>query len=90
MTLPLTAKQERVWRYIRSCERSPTYREILAALGERSTGRLNEVICSLKERGFISYIPNRHRSLVALDPQHDLEAFPTEMLAAELARRRAA
>jgi DNA-binding MarR family transcriptional regulator len=86
MTLPLTPKQERVWRYIRSCERSPTYREMERDLGI-NIGRLNDVIVSLKERGFVSFLPRRHRSIVALDPKADLSAFPTEVLAAEIARR---
>lgn len=85
--MPLTEKQERVWRYIRSCARSPTYDEMMRALGGRGRGRLNDVIVSLKERGFVTYIPGRARSIVALDPRADLASFPTEMLAAELARR---
>jgi hypothetical protein len=36
VTLPLTPKQERVWRYILSCERSPTYDEIAQHIGARS------------------------------------------------------
>lgn len=87
--LPLTAKQERIWRYIKSCESSPTYREILRDLGDTSTGRLNEAIVALKERGYVSYMPGRARTLVALDPS-DLARFPTDALKAELARRIAA
>ena len=87
MTLPLTPKQERVWRYIRSCERSPTYDEIAAAIGTKNRGQLNRTILTLKEKGFVTYTPYRARSLVALDPQVDLERIPTALLAAELARR---
>jgi SOS-response transcriptional repressor LexA len=86
MTLPLTAKQERVWRYIRDCERSPTYREMERDLG-KGTGALSEVIAALKEKGFVTYTPNRARSIVALNPIADLSSYPTEALAAELARR---
>ena len=87
--LPLTAKQERVWSYLRSCKRSPTYREILAALGTKNMGDLNRVVVSLRERGFVSYIPGRARTLVAIDPREDLSSFPTEALVAEIERRSA-
>lgn len=86
MTLPLTPKQERVWRYLRSCDRSPTYREMERALGV-GIGRMNDVISSLQKRGFVTYVPGRARSIVALDPTIDLAAFSTEALEAELARR---
>ena len=89
MTLPLTAKQERVWRYIRAAERSPSYREMERDLGYNIV-RLNDVIVALKEKGFVTYIPRRARSIVALDPQQDLSSYPTEALAAELHRRLAA
>lgn len=88
MTLPLTEKQERVWRYLKTCERSPSYREMERDLGY-NIGRLNDVIVTLKEKGFVSYIPRRARSLVALDPG-GLSAYPTEVLQAELSRRLAA
>ena len=85
-TLPLTAKQERVWRYIRSCERSPTYREMERDLNA-SRGKLSDCIATLREKGFVSYQPHRARTLVAIDPRGDLSSFPTEALEAELARR---
>lgn len=90
MTLPLTENQERVWRYIASCERSPTYREIVEALGFKSTSQVNAIVETLRKKGFVHYVPLRARSLVALDPQTDLERVPTPVLAAELARRLAA
>jgi SOS-response transcriptional repressor LexA len=86
MTLPLTAKQERVWRYIKSCDRSPTYREMERALGS-SKGKLSDVITSLKERGYVAYIPNRARSIIALNPELDLADYPTEALISEIKRR---
>lgn len=88
MTLPLTPKQERVWRYVQTCERSPTYREIERALG-CGVGHLNSVVVALKEKGFIRYIPGRARSLVALNPKVDLASYPTEALTAEINRRAA-
>jgi SOS-response transcriptional repressor LexA len=88
--LPLTPKQERVWRYIRSCERSPTYREMMRDLGMKGAGRLSDVVVSLKERGYVDYTPGHARTLVALDPRDDLANFPTETLITELQRRLAA
>lgn len=88
MSLALTPKQERVWRYLRGRERSPTYREMERDLGYH-IGRLNDVIVTLKDKGYVSYVPRRARSLVALDPSSDLSAVSTEALVAELARRSA-
>lgn len=84
--LPLTEKQERVWRYIRSCERSPTIAEMERDLG---MGRcaIARRLDALEERHYISRIRYRARGIVALDPQADLAHFPTEALAAEIARR---
>ena len=88
-TLPLTPKQESVWRYLRSCKRSPSYDEMERDLGI-GRGGLNRMIVTMREKGFVTYVPNRARSLVALDPKVDLANVPTEALAAELARRLAA
>jgi hypothetical protein len=30
-------------------------------------GRINNMVCALKERGFVDYIPNRPRSIIALE-----------------------
>lgn len=89
MTLPLTAKQERVWRYIASCKRSPSYAEMERDLG-MGRGGLNRSVVVLKEKGYVTFLPNRARSLVALDPHRDLACVPTEALQAELERRLAA
>ncbi len=86
MTLPLTPKQEAVWRYIKACERSPTYREMERDL-KCGVGRLNDVVVGLRARGYVTWKPGKARSLVALDPNLDLAAVPTEQLEAELARR---
>jgi hypothetical protein len=86
----LTPKQERIWRYLLSCERSPTYAEIAADLGYRSVGKLNETVVDMRERGYVTYIPGRARTLVALNPQIDLADYSTAALEAELERRVAA
>lgn len=87
MTLTLTPKQERVWRYIASCGRSPTYDEMARDLGYKGRGQLNLTILALKERGYVKYVPRRPRSLVALNPLRDLSIYSTPELEAELARR---
>ena len=89
MTRPLTKKQEKVWQYIKSCERSPTYREMMEALGERSVNGVFRTVMVLRERGFVTYRPGKVRSIVATDP-NTLAAFTTSELQAELARRLAA
>lgn len=89
--LPLTEKQERVWRYIRSCKRSPTYAEMQRDLGYNSRGELHKCVQALRRKGFIAGAEyGAARSLVPLEPKADLAIFPTDALAAELARRRGA
>lgn len=89
MTLPLTAKQEQLWRFIKSCERSPSYTEMAMALygHVHAKGRINNLVCALKERGFVDYIPNRARSIVALEPPATAAFMPTTALMLELSRR---
>jgi SOS-response transcriptional repressor LexA len=89
VTLPLTEKQEQLWRYIKSCERSPSYHEMALELYGRTSakGRINELIVALKGRGFVDYIPNRARSVVALNPSESLSKASTVALIAELERR---
>jgi SOS-response transcriptional repressor LexA len=90
MTLPLTEKQERLWRYIKSCERSPSYLEMATAMGLSSRSNLHTVVLALKKKGYVSYIPGLARTIIALDPDIDLTRFSTAELAAEIARRLAA
>lgn len=85
--LPLTEKQERVWLYIKSCDRSPTYEEIAQALDYKSRSNLHGTVVSLKERGFVTYKHGRARSIVALDPAPALTSFSTSQIVSELARR---
>jgi hypothetical protein len=50
-------------------------------------GRINNMVCALKERGFVDYIPNRPRSIIALDPRENLSGASTAALLAELENR---
>ena len=86
-TLPLTKTQERLWRFIASCERSPSYDEMAAHMGICSRGRISLLVRQLKERGYATFIPNRARTIVATKPETNLAGIPTSVLAAELARR---
>jgi repressor LexA len=88
MTLPLTEKQERLWRYIRSCDRSPTYEEMAQAIGIKAKGAgVYEVVRALEAKGFVRRTPGRARSLVAIDVKRELAHISTAELAAEVARR---
>jgi SOS-response transcriptional repressor LexA len=88
-TLPLTAKQEQLWRFIKSCARSPSYTEMAMALygHHNAKGRINMLVCALKERGFVDYTPNRRRTIVALDPPALASGMPTSALLLELHKR---
>jgi SOS-response transcriptional repressor LexA len=87
MTLPLTAKQERIWRYIKGRERSPSYDEICKDLGYSSRGELHRTINAIKRKGYVDYVPYCARSLVALDPNIELGGVQTSSLIAEVERR---
>jgi SOS-response transcriptional repressor LexA len=87
MTLPLTEAQEKLWLYIRSCERSPSSEEMAAAMGTSSKGRINELVTTLSAKGYVSYMRYRARSVVALDPSRSLLDFKTSELLAELEKR---
>lgn len=92
--LALTEKQERLWRFIRSCERSPTYQEMSDALGAAAKGgRVCEVVDALEAKGFVRRTRNRARSIVALEPPANTlsvltaASVTTEALLGELYRR---
>jgi SOS-response transcriptional repressor LexA len=87
-TLPLTERQERLWRYLRSCETSPSTNEMAEALGDPARGSgVSRTLDALEAKGLIRRTRYRARSVVALDPAADLSNFTTAELAAELARR---
>jgi SOS-response transcriptional repressor LexA len=57
------------------------------AMGFRSKSQVESVVMALKAKGYVHYLPGQARSIVALDPMHDLSGFSTSDLARELARR---
>jgi LexA DNA binding domain-containing protein len=89
MTLPLTKRQEQLWRYIKSCERSPSYDEMAHALGYSCRGqRVYDIVTALHRKGYVRKVQGGSRNIVAIDPnQNVLRDIPTAELSAELARR---
>jgi SOS-response transcriptional repressor LexA len=70
MTMPLTARQEQLWRYIKSCERSPSFTEMQKALGLDSKSGVHRLVTALEQKGFILRTPNVVRSIVAIEPEY--------------------
>lgn len=68
MTLRLTARQEQLWRFIKSCDRSPSTVEMREAIGVKSNSGTNRLVMALKKRGYVDYQPYQARTIVALDP----------------------
>jgi SOS-response transcriptional repressor LexA len=88
MTLPLTPKQEKLWRFIASCERSPSHDEMTAALGGKTRGAMtHETILALEAKGYVKRTPHLARSIIAIDPSVGLTSVLTSELLAELERR---
>ena len=48
--------------------RAPSYREVCHEMGFASRSEIVRLVRSLRERGFIDYLPQRARSLVVLRP----------------------
>lgn len=48
---------------------SPTYTELVVALGVKSKSRVHANVRSLRERGYIDYSPRRARSITVLFPE---------------------
>lgn len=42
---------------------SPSYTEIATALGLVSKNSVNRIVCALRDRGYITFIPRKHRSI---------------------------
>jgi len=88
VTLPLTEQQEKLWRFIRSCERSPSFAEMSEAMGLSSKSGVHRLVRGLETKGFIRRTPGLTRAIVALDaPRADLAKVSTSELFAELERR---
>lgn len=62
-----TPKQQRCLEFIESFiaehRFSPSYREIRDGLGFKSTTQVHALVNSLKERGYVSFLPRKSRSI---------------------------
>ncbi len=86
----LTKRQAELLKFLRAYMAewgmSPSYEEMCAALGAASRARMNELVRALEERGYVTRIPNRARSIKLVEPGA-LVQFSSEALRAELRRR---
>lgn len=90
-TLPgLTRQQNNLLRLLCACEEAgeptPSYDEMRAALGLRSKSGIHWLLGALEERGFISRLPNRARSITVNSPP-DVAKMPAAILIRELRSR---
>ncbi|MBW7968152.1 hypothetical protein [Bradyrhizobium sp. BR 10289] len=58
---------EGIERHIAQHNQPPSYREIAKMFGFKSTGRVTEVLRALQERGWVTFIPGRARSITVLE-----------------------
>ena len=91
-TLPLTERQEKLWRFIRSCDRSPTFEEMALEMDVAVGAQITRLIDALEAKGFVRRTRARARSVIAIDPRiHDdalpLAAYSDSELIEELERR---
>ena len=67
----LTPKQARCLEFIRGYiwahGYSPSYAEIRDAMGQASKSNAHAVVCSLKERGHVTTLPGRNRSIALVE-----------------------
>lgn len=87
----LTKRQSAVLAFIRAYmaehQIAPSFEEMAAGLGSSSRGHLHNILATIEERGFITRIPGRARSIRLIEPG-DLAQFSDDALIAELRRRR--
>lgn len=97
MTTPLTERQEQLWQFIKGCERSPSFQEMVNALGYKSKSRIHDMLGALERKGYITSLGQTGtgyrmaRSIIANDgPRPDLAGYTDDELVDELERREAA
>jgi repressor LexA len=75
MRLPLTARQNQAFEFIRDYlhrhRLAPTHQEIGDALGLKSTNAIYKILKALEQKGYIERPPHKARSLRLVDPQDD-------------------
>jgi SOS-response transcriptional repressor LexA len=60
--------------HIANCRQSPTTRELAKAMGLSSPGRIHFLLVALQERGWITFLPRRARS-IAIVPDGAAAAY---------------
>lgn len=91
MSQGLTTRQADLLAFLRTVDRTPSYREISTALGLSSIGSIRHMLDGLESRGYIEWLPGRVRSFrVKPEPTSwDLSLYDvkTHVLVCELERR---
>jgi SOS-response transcriptional repressor LexA len=88
--MPLTAKQQKLLDYLKSCDRCPSFDEMRQALGLHSKSGVHRLIEALEERGYIRRALNRARAIELVDDPHlpkTLTGYNVFELASEARRR---
>lgn len=86
----LTEQQEQLLRFLKSCDRCPTFDEMQAALGLKSKSGVHRLIGALEAKGFIRRMPGMARAIEVVPDPHlptNLNAFSVADLAREARRR---
>jgi SOS-response transcriptional repressor LexA len=90
----LTKKQkagyDAIVAYFAEHGRSPSYNELAAMLGYATKSRIHFLLCSLKERGYVDWLPYKGRSLRLLPIGASAYTLPRSLQARLEARCRAA
>jgi len=89
----LTVRQDDLLRYLITREESgqgtPSFEEMMVALGLRSKSAIDRLIKALEERGYVKRIPHRARQITVTQPWNgrSLAHLSTAAMARELRRR---
>jgi repressor LexA len=60
---PLTPKQRKIYEYLKECEYSPSVRDIMAAIGLKSSGGTMNMLNRMRDRGLITWQPGRANTI---------------------------
>lgn len=87
---PLTAKQQGLLDYLRSCEQCPSFDEMRVACGLKSKSGVHRLISALEERGYIRRALNRARAIELVETPRLPESLTrlTDHELAQVARNR--
>ena len=70
--LPLTSRQADCLSFVRGFERrhgyTPSFREIAAGMGFKSTSNASRLLTLLEERGVLKRTPHRRRAIQIIEP----------------------